>query len=60
MVAYFRDRYCVFAPDGVRLLRTRGLSPRPLEEGPPDWCYGSGLWVRLSSRALVMHRSGLA
>jgi hypothetical protein len=39
MVAYFRDRYCVFAPDAVRLLRTRGLSARPLEEGPPDWCY---------------------
>src|SRR5262249_18187327 len=37
IVAYCRGRYCVFAPDAVRLLRAPGLSPRPLEGGPPDW-----------------------
>ena len=37
IVAYCRGRYCVFAPDAVRLLRARGLSARPLEGGLPDW-----------------------
>jgi rhodanese-related sulfurtransferase len=37
IVAYCRGRYCVFAPDAVRLLRERGLSARPLEGGLPDW-----------------------
>src|SRR5262249_56207498 len=37
IVAYCRGRYCVFAPDAVRLLRARGFSARPLEGGLPDW-----------------------
>jgi rhodanese-related sulfurtransferase len=37
IVAYCRGRYCVFAPDAVRLLRERGFSARPLEGGLPDW-----------------------
>jgi rhodanese-related sulfurtransferase len=37
IVAYCRGRYCVFAPDAVRLLRARGYSARPLEGGLPDW-----------------------
>jgi rhodanese-related sulfurtransferase len=37
IVAYCRGRYCVFAPDAVRLLRARGFSARPLEGGMPDW-----------------------
>jgi len=37
IVAYCRGRYCVFAPDAVRLLRARGLSARLLEGGLPDW-----------------------
>jgi rhodanese-related sulfurtransferase len=37
VVAYCRGRYCVFAPDAVRLLRARGLSARPLDGGLPDW-----------------------
>jgi rhodanese-related sulfurtransferase len=37
IVAYCRGRYCVYAPDAVRLLRARGLSARPLEGGLPDW-----------------------
>jgi len=37
VVAYCRGRYCVFAPDAVRLLRERGISARPLEGGLPDW-----------------------
>ena len=35
IVAYCRGRYCVFAPDAVRLLRARGFSARPLEGGCP-------------------------
>ena len=37
IVAYCRGRYCVFAPDAVRLLRARGFSARPMEGGLPDW-----------------------
>jgi rhodanese-related sulfurtransferase/DNA-binding MarR family transcriptional regulator len=37
IVAYCRGRYCVFAPDAVRLLRARGFSAWPLEGGLPGW-----------------------
>ena len=37
IVAYCRGRYCVFAPDAVRLLRASGFSARPLDGGLPDW-----------------------
>jgi rhodanese-related sulfurtransferase/predicted transcriptional regulator len=37
IIAYCRGRYCVFAPDAVRLLRARGFSARLLEGGMPDW-----------------------
>jgi rhodanese-related sulfurtransferase len=37
IVAYCRGRYCVFAPDAVRLLREHGFSARPLQGGLPDW-----------------------
>jgi len=37
IVAYCRGRYCVFAPDAVRLLRARGFSARPLAGGLPGW-----------------------
>jgi rhodanese-related sulfurtransferase len=37
IVAYCRGRYCVFAPDAVRLLRARGFSARLLAGGLPDW-----------------------
>lgn len=37
IVAYCRGRFCVFAPDAVRLLRASGFSARPLEGGLPDW-----------------------
>ena len=37
IVAYCRGRYCVFAPNAVRLLRARGLSARPLNGGLPGW-----------------------
>jgi rhodanese-related sulfurtransferase len=37
IVAYCRGRYCVFAPDAVRLLRARGFAARPLAGGLPDW-----------------------
>ena len=37
IVAYCRGRYCVFAPDAVRLLRAHGFSARPLAGGLPDW-----------------------
>ncbi|HEY2266540.1 MAG TPA: metalloregulator ArsR/SmtB family transcription factor [Streptosporangiaceae bacterium] len=37
IVAYCRGRYCVFAPDAVRLLRAHGFPARPLEGGLPGW-----------------------
>jgi rhodanese-related sulfurtransferase/DNA-binding transcriptional ArsR family regulator len=37
VIAYRRGRYCVFAPEAVRLLRQRGFSARPLEGGLPGW-----------------------
>ncbi len=37
IVAYCRGRYCVFAPDAVRLLRASGFSARPLDGGLPGW-----------------------
>ena len=37
IVAYCRGRYCVLAPEAVRLLRSHGFTARPLEGGLPDW-----------------------
>jgi rhodanese-related sulfurtransferase/DNA-binding MarR family transcriptional regulator len=37
IVAYCRGRYCVFAPDAVRLLRASGFPARPLDGGLPGW-----------------------
>ncbi|HWG00799.1 MAG TPA: metalloregulator ArsR/SmtB family transcription factor [Trebonia sp.] len=37
IIAYCRGRYCVFAPDAVRLLRASGFSARPLDGGLPGW-----------------------
>jgi len=37
IVAYCRGPYCVLAPQGVELLRSRGLPARRLEEGLPEW-----------------------
>jgi rhodanese-related sulfurtransferase len=50
IVAYCRGRYCVFAPDAVRLLRARGFSARPLEGGLPDWRH-AGLPVTAEASA---------
>ena len=51
IVAYCRGRYCVFAPDAVRLLRARGFSARPLEGGLPEWRL-AGLPVSAKATAL--------
>ncbi|HEU5160676.1 MAG TPA: metalloregulator ArsR/SmtB family transcription factor [Streptosporangiaceae bacterium] len=37
VVAYCRGRYCVYAPQAVRLLREHGYSARPLDGGLPEW-----------------------
>jgi rhodanese-related sulfurtransferase/DNA-binding transcriptional ArsR family regulator len=50
IVAYCRGRYCVFAPDAVRLLRARGFSARPLQGGLPDWRH-AGLPVTTGASA---------
>ena len=50
IVAYCRGRYCVFAPDAVRLLRARGFSARPLAGGLPDWRH-AGLPVTTGASA---------
>ena len=37
IVAYCRGPYCVMAPQGIALLRARGLTARRLEDGLPEW-----------------------
>jgi DNA-binding transcriptional ArsR family regulator/rhodanese-related sulfurtransferase len=37
IVAYCRGRYCVFAPQAVRLLRENGYPARLLDAGVPEW-----------------------
>ena len=37
IVAYCRGRYCVYAPEAVRLLRDHGYEARPLADGMPEW-----------------------
>ncbi|GAA3119557.1 metalloregulator ArsR/SmtB family transcription factor [Planomonospora alba] len=37
IVAYCRGRFCVMAPQAVRLLRARGFHARLLEDGLPEW-----------------------
>lgn len=37
IVAYCRGRYCVFAPEAVRLLRAKGYRARLLEDGFDGW-----------------------
>ena len=41
VVAYCRSRYCVFAPEAVRLLRDHGYVARPLDGGLPEWRRGA-------------------
>lgn len=37
IVAYCRGRYCVFAPEAVRMLRGHGRYAQPLDGGLPEW-----------------------
>lgn len=37
IVAYCRDRYCVFAPEAVERLRERGVGTRLLDIGVSEW-----------------------
>lgn len=37
VVAYCRGPYCVFAPEAVRTLRSRGIEAARLEDGFPEW-----------------------
>lgn len=37
VVAYCRGRYCVFAPEAVRILNSNGYSAYRLEDGFPEW-----------------------
>jgi rhodanese-related sulfurtransferase/DNA-binding transcriptional ArsR family regulator len=37
VVAYCRGPYCVYAPEAVRLLRSKGYTARRLEDGLPEW-----------------------
>ena len=50
IIAYCRGRYCVFAPDAVRLLRAHGYAARPLRGGMPDWRH-AGLPVAAGASA---------
>ena len=48
VVAYCRGRYCVYADDAVRLLRSRGVKARRLDVGYPEW-QRAGLPVEIAS-----------
>ena len=37
VVAYCRGRFCIYADDAVRALRTRGHRAARLEDGFPEW-----------------------
>ncbi len=50
IVAYCRGRYCVFAPDAVRLLRDHGFTAHMLDGGLPDW-RRSGLPITTEAEA---------
>jgi rhodanese-related sulfurtransferase len=41
VVAYCRSRYCVFAPEAVRLMRDHGYVARLLDGGLPEWRRGA-------------------
>ncbi|HLI38870.1 MAG TPA: metalloregulator ArsR/SmtB family transcription factor [Streptosporangiaceae bacterium] len=42
IVAYCRGRYCVYAPEAVRLLRARGYQADRLEDGFDEWRRAGG------------------
>jgi rhodanese-related sulfurtransferase len=50
IVAYCRGRYCVYAPQAVRLLRERGFAARPLDGGLPEW-RRAGLPIQVGATA---------
>jgi rhodanese-related sulfurtransferase/DNA-binding MarR family transcriptional regulator len=50
IVAYCRGRYCVMAPDAVRILRQHGYAARPLEGGLPEW-RRAGLPITITTTA---------
>ncbi len=52
IVAYCRGPYCVYADDAVRLLRSKGIEARRLEDGFPEW--------RREGRAVAVGRAALA
>lgn len=51
IVAYCRGRYCVMAPEAVRILRRHGYAARPLQDGLPEW-RRAGLPVTTMAAAL--------
>src|ERR1019366_4240620 len=55
IVAYCRGRYCVMAPEAVRILRHHGYAARPLQDGLPEW-RRAGLPV--TTRAAALPASG--
>jgi len=50
IVAYCRGRYCVYAPQAVRLLRAHGFAAWPLDGGLPEW-RRAGLPVQIGATA---------
>lgn len=42
IVAYCRGRFCVYAPEAVRLLRDHGFAARRLEDGFDEWRRAGG------------------
>lgn len=50
IIAYCRGKYCVLAPEAVRLMQEHGLRARPLIGGLPEW-RRAGLPVRTGKAA---------
>ena len=66
VVAYCRGRYCVYAHEAVRLLRSKGRDARRLEDGLPEWAAaglpvvgadGEAAW-RSPMTSAVLRRAG--
>ena len=55
IVAYCRGRYCVMAPEAVRILRHHGYAARLLQDGLPEWRRAD---LPVTTRAAALPASG--
>ena len=58
IVAYCRGRFCVYAPEAVRLLRDRGFAAHRLEDGFDEWRRAGGRVEVVTSSDAPLTASG--